>query len=43
MLEADAVKGKGGRPRKKVGRQSADTEEQDDAEAVGEENEHKDE
>jgi hypothetical protein len=28
MLEADAVKGKGGRPRKKVGKPAADTDDE---------------
>jgi hypothetical protein len=28
MLEADAIKGKGGRPRKKVGKPAADTEDE---------------
>jgi hypothetical protein len=29
MLEADAIKGKGGRPRKKAGRPAADTEDEE--------------
>ena len=37
MLEADAVKGKGGRPRKKVERPAADTEGQGEGDPTGEE------